>query len=173
MAPQSWHPQVCVVQDCCCVEPLVKLSGRERDTFLRTVNIRSIPLIRPPPALALRRRSVDVPAGRLMVAEAVAQIPGGSVIDTPKNHQRRELVVPRFVAALLQEHLATVDEDPEAFLFPGRQGHTINRQRSYYGFRSRFIVAAMAAGLVDITPHDLRRVRGSGTQRARKIEKHP
>jgi hypothetical protein len=50
MAPQSWHPQVCVVQDCCFVEPLVKLSGRERDTFLRTVNIRSIPLIRPPPA---------------------------------------------------------------------------------------------------------------------------
>jgi len=176
-------------------------------------------------ALALRRRSVDVPAGRLMIAEAVAQIPGGSVIDTPKNHQRRELVVPRFVAALLQEHLATVDEDPEAFLFPGRQGHTISRQQSYYGFRSRFIVAAMAAGLVDITPHDLRathaswvadshgilvaarrlghssssvttrhyarpinerdaevaqhfddlhadRVRGSGTQRARKIEKH-
>ena len=50
MAPQSWHPQVCGVQDCCFVEPLVKLSGRERDTFLRTVNIRSIPLIRPPPA---------------------------------------------------------------------------------------------------------------------------
>jgi len=107
-------------------------------------------------ALALRRRSVDLATGRLEVTEAVAQVPGGSVIDTPKNHQRRELSVPRFVVELLRDHLTTVGEAPEAFLFPGRQSHTGERQQSYYGFRTRFVAAATAADLAGVTPHDLR-----------------
>ncbi|WP_157746344.1 site-specific integrase [Micromonospora inositola] len=40
-------------------------------------------------ALCLRRRHVDVADGRVMVAESVAQLPGGPVIDTPKSHQRQ------------------------------------------------------------------------------------
>jgi integrase len=46
-------------------------------------------------ALALRRRSIDLDRSRLVVSEAVAQLPRGSVIDTPTNHERRELVVLR------------------------------------------------------------------------------
>ena len=47
-------------------------------------------------------------------------------------------------------------DDPNAFLFPGRQKHTAHRQQSYHGFRRRFIRAAVAAGLGEVTPHDLR-----------------
>jgi integrase len=78
------------------------------------------------------------------------------VIDTPKNHQRRELTVPAFVVQLVREHLATLPDDPDVFAFPGRQKHTAHRQQSYHGFRKRFVRAVDAAGLGDITPHDLR-----------------
>ncbi|KAB1094827.1 site-specific integrase [Micromonospora aurantiaca] len=112
-------------------------------------------------ALALRRRHVDIRAGRVTVAQAVTQVPGGPVIDTPKNHQRRALAVPAFVVQLLGEHLATLPEGPDVFVFPGRQAHTSNRQQSYHGFRRRFNVAVRSAGLVDVTPHDLRATHAS------------
>ncbi|MBQ0897134.1 site-specific integrase [Micromonospora sp. U56] len=112
-------------------------------------------------ALALRRRHVDFRAGRVTVAQAVAQVPGGPVIDTPKNHQRRELAVPAFVVQLLREHLVTLPDGPDVFVFPGRQAHTSDRQQSYHGFRRRFNVAVRSAGLVDVTPHDLRATHAS------------
>ncbi|WCN82139.1 tyrosine-type recombinase/integrase [Micromonospora sp. LH3U1] len=98
-------------------------------------------------ALALRRRHIDVSSGRLTVAEAMPQVPGGPVIDTPKNHQRRELAVPAFVVQLLRERLATLPDGPDVFVFPGHQAHTADRQQSYHGFRRRFLVAVRSAGL--------------------------
>lgn len=107
-------------------------------------------------ALPLRRRHLDFEKGRVIVAEAVTELPGGPIIATPKNHQRRELAVPAFVVKLVQEHLATLPDDPDAFAFPGRANHTAHRQQSYHGFRRRFEQAVAAAGLGDVTPHDLR-----------------
>jgi integrase len=112
-------------------------------------------------ALALRRRHLDVAQGRVMVGEAVTELPGGPVIATPKNHQRRELVVPAFVARQLAEHLTDLPDDPDAFVFPGRQTHTVTRQQSYHGFRRRFVQVVAAAGLADVTPHDLRATHAS------------
>ncbi|MEV4462751.1 tyrosine-type recombinase/integrase [Micromonospora echinofusca] len=112
-------------------------------------------------ALPLRRRHIDLTNGRVVIADAVSELPGGPVIDTPKNHQRRALLVPAFVAELVGEHLATLPDDPDAFAFPGRQTHTAHRQQSYYGFRRRFIQAVAAAGLADVTPHDLRATHAS------------
>jgi integrase len=91
-----------------------------------------------------------------VVAEAVAELPGGPVIDTPKSHQRRELALPAFVVTLLAEHLEQRPGDPDTFVFPGRQKHTSQRQQSYHGFRRRFTRAVRAADLGDVTPHDLR-----------------
>jgi integrase len=107
-------------------------------------------------ALPLRRRFLDLDEGRILVATAVTELPGGPIIDTPKNHQRRELTVPAFVVQLLRQHLDDVPDDPQAFVFAGRQAHTVDRQQSYHGFRRRFRQAVEAAGLTDITPHDLR-----------------
>ncbi|WP_372339057.1 tyrosine-type recombinase/integrase [Actinoplanes sp. RD1] len=47
------------------------------------------------------------------------------------------------------------------FAFPGRQRQTRERQQSYPGFRRRFIRAVAAAGLGDVTPHDLRATHAS------------
>ncbi|MDG6109636.1 site-specific integrase [Dactylosporangium aurantiacum] len=112
-------------------------------------------------ALPLRRRSFDLSSRRLIVAEAVSQVRGGSVIGTPKNHQQRELVLPTFVADAVAELLGNLPEGEDAFLFGGRQKHTSDRQQSYYGFRSRFRVAAEAAGLDGLKPHDLRATHAS------------
>ncbi len=112
-------------------------------------------------AQALRRRSLDVDGSRVLVAQAVSELPGGPVMATPKSHQRRELLVPAFVVALVREHLATLPDDPDAFAFPGRQKHTQHRQQSYHGFRRRFQLAVAAAGLSGVTPHDLRATHAS------------
>jgi integrase len=112
-------------------------------------------------ALPLRRRHLDVAHARVVISEAVTELPGGPVIATPKNHQRRELVVPALVARLLAEHLATLPDGPDVFVFPGRQSHTATRQQSYHGFRRRFVQALEAAGLANVTPHDLRATHAS------------
>jgi integrase len=104
----------------------------------------------------VERPSQIVGGDDLPIAEAVTELPSGPVIDTPKNHQRRELAVPRLVVRLLRQHLAELPDDPDAFAFPGRQKHTAHRQQSYHGFRKRFVHAATTAGLGDVTPHDLR-----------------
>ncbi|MET9297789.1 tyrosine-type recombinase/integrase [Micromonospora aurantiaca] len=109
----------------------------------------------------MRRRHVDVRDGRMTVAESVAQLPGGPVIDTPKSHQRRELALPAFVVDRLRQHLAQLPEDPDAFLFPGRQQRTAGRPQSYNGWKYRFDRAVERAGLTDLIPHDLRATHGS------------
>lgn len=107
-------------------------------------------------ALPLRRRHLDINGARVVIAEAVTELPGGPVIASPKNHQRRELAVPAFVVSLVRQHLVSLPDDPSTFVFPGRQRHTAHRQQSYHGFRRRFVQAVNAAGLGDVTPHDLR-----------------
>jgi integrase len=107
-------------------------------------------------ALPLRRRHLDVVDGVVTVATAVTELPGGPVIDTPKDHQCRTLAVPAFVVQLVRQHLTSLSEDPNAFAFPGRQKQTAHRQQSYHGFRRRFDEAVEAAGLGHVTPHDLR-----------------
>jgi integrase len=80
------------------------------------------------------------------------ELPGGPGMATPKNHQRRGLVVPAFVARLLAWHLA---DGLNVFVLPGRQSHTATRQRSHHGFRRRFFRAIAGARLADVAPHDL------------------
>jgi integrase len=112
-------------------------------------------------ALCLRRRHIDLVDGRVMVAEAVTQLPGGPVIDTPKSHQRRQLALPAFVVERLGLHLADLPDRDEAFLFPGRQQRTADRPQSYNGWKYRFDRAVERAGLADLIPHDLRATHGS------------
>jgi integrase len=112
-------------------------------------------------ALPLRRKHVDVDGGRVVVEIAVTELPGGPIIDTPKDHQRRELLVPAFVVKAVRGYLSTLPDGEEVFVFPGRQKHTSARQQSYSGFRRRFRRAIASVGLVDVTPHDLRATHAS------------
>jgi integrase len=104
-------------------------------------------------AFALRRVHVDLEGGRLLISEAVTEIQGRHVFGTPKSHQRREIKLPLFLVDGLRAHLAKLSEDPDALLFVGRTGKALH----YNSWRRWcFDPAVKGAGLVDVTPHDLR-----------------
>lgn len=105
-------------------------------------------------ALALRRCDVLDGGHIVRVAQRKTEIAGRHDIDTPKSHQVREVAVPADVQGRLVRHLSSMtDTAPEALLFPGRGGKT----RSYNGWRGVYFDRAVeAAGLGDVTPHDLR-----------------
>lgn len=57
-------------------------------------------------ASALRVHAVDLERRRLEVDQAHTEVGGKIVVGTTKNHQRRSVPIPRFLAAELSEHLA-------------------------------------------------------------------
>ena len=74
-------------------------------------------------ALALRRESVDLLGGRLLVRESLSEASGQITFQTPKNHQQRAVSLPAFLLRRLQEHLeGNVGSDPQALLFVGATG---------------------------------------------------
>ena len=85
-------------------------------------------------ALPLRRRHLDVAEGKVIVETAVSELPGGPIIDTPKDHQRRELAVPAFVVDRVRHLLRELPASPDAFVFPGRQKHTAIASRAITAF---------------------------------------
>jgi len=122
-------------------------------------NLRVLPLLlaygglRIGEALALRRRHVDVARGRLIIAESVSEVGGRLSYGSTKTHQQRTVPLPASVAGDLAEHLAArVPASPATFVFTGRTGQP-KRPSSLDGAWRR---AVTAAGLVDVSPHDLR-----------------
>jgi integrase len=105
-------------------------------------------------AFALRRISVDSEAGVIQVTEGLVEIGGRLLFDTPKSHQRRTVTLPKLLMDGLVRHLAdAVAQEPQALLFVGRTGRPLH----YNSWRqTRFDPAVKAAGLTDVTPHDLR-----------------
>jgi len=106
-------------------------------------------------AFALRRRSVDVDAGTVTVSEALVEIQGHLSFDAPKSHQSRTVGLPDFVIARLAEHLRDgVGAAADALLFTtARTGLPLH----YNAWRTTYFDKAVrTAGLVGVTPHDLR-----------------
>ena len=72
-------------------------------------------------AAALRVRNVDLLRGRLRVTESVTEVKGELVFGTPKSHAARSVPVPRFVRAVLEQHLA--GKTPDDLVFTSPDGH--------------------------------------------------
>jgi integrase len=104
-------------------------------------------------AFALRRRSVNLEASTLTVAESLVELGGRHVFDTPKNHQQRVLVLPTFVIEVLRP-LVTASATPYALLFTTkRTGGPLH----YAAWRETYFdPAARRASLAGLTPHALR-----------------
>ncbi|WP_329253401.1 site-specific integrase [Streptomyces sp. NBC_01478] len=107
---------------------------------------------------ALRRDDVDVTGGTVLVDENLAEANGALVFDTPKSHQKRLLRVAPTLAKRLGKHLETLPDDGRALLFTTAAGKPLhyNQWRKAY-----FDPAVSAAGLTDVTPHDLRASHGT------------
>lgn len=101
-------------------------------------------------AFAWRRADIDVSGGLVVVDENLAEANGTLVFDTPKSHQKRVLRIGR--------HLETLPggEDTLLFVTPGGKPLRYNQRRKAY-----FDPAVAAAGLTDVTQHDLRASHGT------------
>ncbi|MEU9701361.1 site-specific integrase [Streptomyces sp. NPDC047981] len=109
-------------------------------------------------AFALRRMDVDVAACLLVVDENLAEANGTLVFDTPKSHQKRVLTLAPSLAKRLGAYLCSLPGGDEALLFTNRSGRPLryNQWR-----KAHFDPAVTAAGLTDVTPHDLRASHGT------------
>jgi integrase len=105
---------------------------------------------------ALRVRRVDFLRKRLMVVESATEVAGELVFGTPKTHQQRTVPLP----AELVEPLARRCEgkQPDDLLLTTPVGTPL-RLRNWR--RMVWNPAVEAAGLSDVTPHDLRHTAAS------------
>ena len=105
---------------------------------------------------ALRVHRVDLLRRRLEVDEANTEVGGHVVQGTTKNHQRRSVPIPRFLADDLAQHLA--GKKPDDLVFTSPAGGVLRNTN----FRPRFFdPAAQRAGLAGLTPHELRHTAAS------------
>jgi integrase len=104
--------------------------------------------------VALRGRRVDVLRRKVTVAESVTEVNGKLIEGTPKTHERREVVYPRYLA----EMVAPLVTGPDELVFPAPRGGYLRSPN----WRRRVWQPAVAdAGLSDLVPHDLRHTAAS------------
>src|SRR5665811_670680 len=104
----------------------------------------------------LKVRRFDPVRRRLTVSESVTEVGGRLTWSTPKTHQTRSVPVPRTLATRIEELVQGRNPDEPIFSAPGGG---VLRLRNW---RTRvFDPARDAAGLRDLTPHDLRHTAAS------------
>lgn len=105
---------------------------------------------------ALRVRHVDLMRRRVTIAESAAEVQGKMIFGPTKTHQRRVVVLPRFLVDPLVQHMGT--RPAEDLLFPAPNGGVLRNSN----FRHRVLTpAAAAVGLAGLSPHDLRHTAAS------------
>lgn len=105
---------------------------------------------------ALRVRRLDPVRSRLVIAESVTVVRSELVWSTPKTHRTRSVPVPPALMAAMVDRCAGKGRDDLVFTSP--TGGTIRLSN----WRRRvFAPACAAAGITDVTPHDLRHTAAS------------
>jgi len=104
----------------------------------------------------IRVRRVDFLRRRLTIAEAVTEVAGRIAYGTPKTHQQRTVPLPADLVEPLARRCEGKTPDDLLMTAPGG---SVLRLRNWR--RSVFDPAVKAAGLTDVTPHDLRHTAAS------------
>jgi integrase len=109
-------------------------------------------------AFAMRRGDVDEAGGLVLVDENLSEANGSLVFDTPKSHQKRLIRIAPSLIKRLAAYLETLPPGEDVLLFTTPAGKPLryNQWRKAY-----FDPAVAAAGLTDVTPHDLRASHGT------------
>jgi len=107
---------------------------------------------------ALRVHGVDLMRRRLHVDESVTEVENGRLDwGLPKDHERRQVPIPRFLVDQLAEHVA--GKAPDDLVFTTRHGAVL---RVGSARRSWFDRAVAASGVpAGLTPHELRHTAAS------------
>ena len=134
------------------VDQLAEAAGRDRLAilFLAYTGVRYGEMA------ALRVRNLNLLRRRALIAEAVVDVNGRAVFGTPKNHQRRQVPLTRFLADELAVHVA--GKAPGDFVFTAEKGGVLHLRNFR---RSSFDPAVRATGLESLTPHALRHTAAS------------
>ena len=104
-------------------------------------------------ALALRRRHIDLLGCKLIVAESLTEVDGKFTFGPTKNHQVRDVPLPRGLLPEITRHLDDqVAATTDALVFTGRTGEPVH----YTSVRRSFDAACRRLGLLGVTPHSLR-----------------
>lgn len=107
---------------------------------------------------ALQIRDIDLLRNRVLVRRAVSDVNGKLLEVTPKSGLGRDIPIPELLRQGLRERIEQLAGKPDALLFASPQGGPVR----YSNWRSRvFDPAARAAGLVGLTPHELRHTYAS------------
>jgi len=103
----------------------------------------------------LRRGRIDVLRARVDVVETCVEVGGLLHFGQPKTKAgRRSVTLPRSVASVLDDHLATfTDANPDALVFSAPEGGPL---RLATWCRRFWAPAVDSAGLAPLRPHDLR-----------------
>ena len=105
-------------------------------------------------ATALRRHRCDLDAGRLIVAESLADVSGRAVFGQTKTYRVRKTRIPDFLVHELRAHLETVDLASDALVFTAPRGGPLG----IANFRQRVWWPALDAASLprSIRIHDMR-----------------
>jgi integrase len=104
----------------------------------------------------LKVRRFDPVRRRLTVSESVTEVGGRLTWSTPKTHQTRSVPVPRTLATRIEELVRGRNPDDPVFTAPDGGVLRLGNWRVRF-----FDPARDAAGLGDLTPHDLRHTAAS------------
>ncbi|OUM42893.1 site-specific integrase [Arthrobacter agilis] len=105
-------------------------------------------------AVGLRVRHLDMLKRRIRVEENAVEVGGRVEVGTPKNHKRRTVPFPRFLAEPLARQCEGKGRDD--LVFPGEDGGYLRSTRVQEDRGGWFSGAVKRAGIPRITPHDLR-----------------
>ena len=109
-------------------------------------------------AFALRRGDFDLANCLVIVDENLSEADGKLSFDSPKSHQKRVLSLPPSLVKRVATYLGTLVAGDAVLLFTNRHGRPLR----YNQWRKAcFDPAVKAAGLSDVTPHDLRASHGT------------
>ena len=106
--------------------------------------------------VALQRRHIDMDRGILHVRQALNQMGdmAGLPGDVKTDGSRRDEAIPAALMPLIQAHLDTIPDTPDAWLFPS--AHSPLRPITAGTLRKAYYKARAAAGRPDLWFHDLR-----------------
>ena len=102
----------------------------------------------------IKRKAVNLDKGVIHITETLSEVRGSLHTVEPKTYQSRSVPLPDILIEKLREHLNTLDDNPEGYVFRAPDGGPIRWQNFY---NRHFKPAVRQAGLPESTRfHDLR-----------------
>lgn len=105
---------------------------------------------------ALRVRNLDMLRAKVTISESLADVSGQLHFGAPKNGKPRTFGIPPWLVDMLADHLASVPNGPDDFVFPGRDRKPIRHGNFYARHFKPAVRGALPPEKHGVRFHDLR-----------------